>query len=75
VAVNEKGAVLLNVATGQTLELPVDTVVLAMGVAPRRDTAQPFIEAFDNVILIGDNVKGGRIAEAIHDGFTRAFVF
>ncbi|HBT65163.1 MAG TPA: NADH:flavin oxidoreductase, partial [Ruminococcaceae bacterium] len=73
--ITDQGVVLLDMKATATTVLPVDTVVLAMGVRPRRNVAQPFIDTFDDVILIGDNVKGGRIAEAISDGFSRAFSF
>lgn len=73
--ITDQGVVLLDMKATATTVLPVDTVVLAMGVRPRCNVAQPFIDTFDDVILIGDNVKGGRIAEAISDGFSRAFSF
>lgn len=72
-AVTDEGAVLLNTVTNQTATLPVDTVVLALGVTPRRALAEEFAAAFDEVIVLGDNTKSGRIAEAIADGFSRAF--
>jgi pyruvate/2-oxoglutarate dehydrogenase complex dihydrolipoamide dehydrogenase (E3) component len=54
-----------------------DAVVLALGVRPRADIVEAFEDEFGaaSVFAIGDAAKGGRIYEAVRDGFDRAFVF
>ncbi len=74
-AVNEKGAVLVNMKTMLSKVVEADTVVLALGVAPNKKLTAQFEENFDNVIFIGDAVRGGRIVEALNDGFSKSFVF
>lgn len=74
-AVTEKGVLAVNVSSGQKVEIEADTVILALGVTPRKDIVEAFEEAFDEVRVIGDASKGGKIVEAIQDGYGKAFVF
>lgn len=74
-AVTEDGALVLNRATSNKVNVKVDTIVLALGVSPRRDVVASFEEAFDEVCVIGDASRGGRIVEALNDGYAKAFVF
>lgn len=75
VQINEKEIVLMNTITSQMLPVPVDAVVLAMGTAPDKKLREEFEAAFDNVIVLGDANRSGRIVEAVYDGFSRAFTF
>ncbi len=69
-------AIVLNrLPDNRQVEVPADWVVLAMGIRPRSDTVEEFRAAFDNVQVIGDAVKGGRILEATQDAHAKAFVF
>lgn len=52
-----------------------DTVVLAMGVKPKREALEDFEKVFDQVILLGDTDHPGQIREALHSAYDRAFVF
>lgn len=74
-AVTDKGVLVVNVANGQKMEVEADTVVLALGVSPRRDLVAEFEASFDEVRVIGDASRGGSIVEAVADGFGKAFVF
>lgn len=64
-----------DLTTGETVTIPADTVVLAVGIRPRTEMIEQFQNAFDNVITVGDALKGGRIATAIRQGFEAAYVF
>ncbi|MBQ8075311.1 MAG: FAD-dependent oxidoreductase [Oscillospiraceae bacterium] len=74
-AITKEGVVAENVTTGEELFLPADTVVLSLGVRPDAETAETFRAAFENVIVIGDNEKSGRIPHAIRDGYSKARAF
>ncbi|BBF42175.1 2,4-dienoyl-CoA reductase [NADPH] [Lachnospiraceae bacterium KM106-2] len=74
-AVTADGVVALETLRSQVKVIPADTVVLALGVRPRADLVEQFEEAFEEVRVIGDASKGGRIVEAIKDGYGKAFVF
>jgi len=74
-AVTEDGALVMNTLNSQKMTIQADTIVLALGVSPRKEVVNRFEEAFDEVRVIGDASKGGRIVEAMNDGFGKAFVF
>ncbi len=74
-SVNENGVMLMKVIGSAVHPLAADTVVLAMGVRPNDELADKFEEAFDNVILLGDADRPGRIAEATFAGLGRASTF
>lgn len=68
-------AYLTCLADGSTVIVESDAIVLAAGVRPRSDVAETFSAAFENVRIVGDASKGGRILEATQDGYGKAFVF
>ena len=55
--------------------VPADSVVLALGVRPLSDVAQAFQAAFEQTMVVGDASKGGRIADAIRQGYEAAYIF
>ncbi|MBQ6582453.1 MAG: FAD-dependent oxidoreductase [Mogibacterium sp.] len=61
--------------TKESLDVEADTVVLAMGVRPRTALADAFRDAFANVSVAGDARQGGRIADAVRQGFEAAYIF
>lgn len=73
--IREDGLTAVNLSTGEEVFLPADTVVLSLGVRPDTETAEVFRAAFDQVIVVGDNEKSGRIPHAIRDGYSKARVF
>lgn len=53
-----------------------DAVLLAMGVTPQPGLAEEFYLAFgQNLRVVGDAARGGRILEATRDGFAKAWEF
>jgi len=73
--VTPEGVELTRLADNETVRAQADYIVLAMGVRPRRAVADVFSEAFDNVHVVGDAAKGGRILEATQDARGKAFAF
>lgn len=59
----------------QSQTLSADTVVLALGVTPNAQQSEPFKQHFNHVRMIGDAQQAGRIAEAMRDGYSKAYVF
>ena len=60
---------------GEKLDIPADSVVLALGVRPNAGTVQEFKDAFENVYVVGDARQGGRIATAIREGYEAGYTF
>ena len=52
--------------------LPVDAVVLAMGVRPCNALVAALKEKGINAVAVGDADKGGTIGHAVHDAFNKA---
>jgi NADPH-dependent 2,4-dienoyl-CoA reductase/sulfur reductase-like enzyme len=53
-------------------EIPVDTVILSLGLEPRTETVSLFKGLAPDVYTIGDCVKPQTIKEAVHGGFNVA---
>lgn len=75
VKVTPEGVELECMASGQPVVVSASTVILALGVQPRRDLAERFKTAFPDARVIGDAVHGGRILDATQDAYGQAFVF
>jgi len=73
--VTDAGVKLLNTETEEIISKDLDYVVLALGVAPNEEFVSAFEKAFENVRVLGDASKSGRIVDALADGFGKAFVF
>ena len=60
--------------SGETLELPADTVLLAVGMAARRDVADSLRRSAPEteVFVVGDASSVGNIATAIRSAFKAA---
>jgi thioredoxin reductase len=63
-----------NVSDNTGTEVYADWVVLAMGVRPRSEVAEEFRAAFENVYVVGDAQKSGRVLEATQDAHGKALV-
>ena len=74
-AITLEGAVAENLESGEDVLIKAETVVLSLGVRPDEGTAEQFRSAFDNVLVIGDNEKSGRIPHAMRDGYSKARAF
>lgn len=73
--IKEKSIIIENIATGEIVEVECDSVVVSLGVSPRKGLVESFEKEFDKVVVIGDALKGGRIHNATKDGFTKAYAF
>lgn len=73
--IGDKEVDLLRLADGEQVSIPMEWVVLAVGVAPRRGLAKACEDQFDRLVLIGDAARPGRILEAMQDAQAKAFVF
>ena len=61
--------------TGESVFVPADTVIMALGVRPYKQVIDRFREAFPDARVIGDAGRGGRIVDATQDAYGQAFVF
>ena len=59
---------------GEVSTIKADNVVLSLGVRSRRELLDELEEHFSIVKVVGDTYKPGRIANAIHTGFEKAYV-
>jgi 2,4-dienoyl-CoA reductase (NADPH2) len=59
-------------ANGHDVELPADTVVLAMGARPEASLAEKLKDSGAQIAVIGDCAKVGRIGDAVEAGFKLA---
>lgn len=57
---------------GQELRLPYDHVLVATGMKSNYDLAEKLFDEFQDVYVIGDANKPGRIMEAVHQGYAVA---
>lgn len=73
VGVSDAGIELQRLSDMQSIFVPADTVVLAMGVKPRRVLAEECKKVFDRVFVIGDASQPGRILEAMQDAQGTSF--
>jgi 2,4-dienoyl-CoA reductase (NADPH2) len=73
--INREGAVIEkesedNGGAAETVLLPADTVVLAVGAVPDNDIYTRLQEKVEQLYLIGDAVSPRKLTEAIREGFT-----
>lgn len=68
----EPGKVVYSDATGKDMEIPADTVILAMGARSEATLAKELQAAGVNVMTIGDAARVGRIGDAVEAGFNLA---
>jgi len=69
VSISSEGITVKNTATDDLLFMPTDAVVLSLGVRPNLKGRDEFLNAFPNAILLGDAIRGGRIADAVHTAY------
>ncbi|MGI6154131.1 MAG: FAD-dependent oxidoreductase [Christensenellaceae bacterium] len=75
VRINDEDVILCGTQDGKESALEADVVLLALGVTPDRRFAREFMDAFANVVTLGDASKPGQIADAVKEGHDKAFVF
>jgi len=73
--ITEDGVLLERVDGGGKVFVNADTVILALGVRPRKDVVEAFKAAFPEAHILGDANRGGRVLEATQDAYGQAFVF
>ncbi len=64
----EEGGILLSDRNWNRREVPVDSVILALGMASNQELLQPLKENFQEVYVIGDCLEPRKIYQAIHEG-------
>jgi 2,4-dienoyl-CoA reductase-like NADH-dependent reductase (Old Yellow Enzyme family)/thioredoxin reductase len=69
----DDAAIKLEKADGEMVTLPVDQVVLSLGVRADQTLADELAANFDKVIRIGDTAQVGRIANAVETAFAAAY--
>lgn len=69
VSISADGITVKNTATDDLLFMPTDAVVLSLGVRPYLKGRDEFLKAFPDAILLGDAIRGGRIADAVHTAY------
>ena len=70
--VRDESVVVRDSKTGESYEIPCDTVLLAMGIKPRFDVVDELRHCVPetSVAIVGDcNNKAGAIAEAVNQAF------
>lgn len=69
VSISADGITVKNTATDDLLFMPTDAVVLSLGVRPNLKGRDEILKAFPDAILLGDAIRGGRIADAVHTAY------
>lgn len=72
-SITESGITVEDVTTGATSEVAADYVVLSLGVKSVNDVQDICKEVCDNVVLVGDAAKPGRIESSIRTAFEAAY--
>jgi pyruvate/2-oxoglutarate dehydrogenase complex dihydrolipoamide dehydrogenase (E3) component len=76
IGITGSGIELENMKDNSKVAVEADYVVLALGVAPDRKFVENFKSNLDcEVSVIGDAAKGGRIYDAMLDGYGKASIF
>jgi 2,4-dienoyl-CoA reductase-like NADH-dependent reductase (Old Yellow Enzyme family)/NADPH-dependent 2,4-dienoyl-CoA reductase/sulfur reductase-like enzyme len=73
--ITEDGVALERVDESGKVFVNAETIILALGVRPRKDTVNAFKTAFPEAHILGDANRGARILEATQDAYGQAFVF
>jgi len=74
-AITAQGLVVEKMSSRKQVKLSADSVVLALGVRPNRELTNQLKESLPDtpIKVIGDARQGGRIGNAIRDGFEAGF--
>lgn len=74
VSIGEDAIAIAHAKTGESQVIDADQVVLSLGVKPRKDLLASLESTFPRVRIVGDGGKVGRIAEAVREGYEKAYV-
>lgn len=58
----------------KTVTIPADYIIMSLGNRPNRTLYNEVKEQFERVYAIGDTYQSGRVANAVHTGYERAYV-
>lgn len=70
----DNGIRLENLTTGEPLLIESDHIVLSLGNKPNYSLFDELNENFNKVYLIGDALQTGRVANAVHTGYEKAYI-
>ncbi len=73
--ITKDGVALGRMDDGEKVFVNAETIILALGVRPRKDVVEAFKAAFREAHILGDANRGGRVLEATQDAYGQAFVF
>ncbi|GGM29329.1 NADH:flavin oxidoreductase [Paraliobacillus quinghaiensis] len=73
-AIGEEEVTLSEVKLGSQKQIEADHVVLSIGVKPRIGLLEQLKQEFQNVIVIGDAHKSGRVSDAVREGFEQSYI-
>lgn len=71
--VEDGQAVLKKMDTSDTVRIPTEIVVMALGNRPDREYENTFQSTFDKVVIIGDATKAGTMADATKAAYEQCF--
>lgn len=71
--VEDGQAVLKKTDTGETVRIPAEIVIMALGNRPDREYEEDFLSAFEKVVVIGDATKAGTMADATKAAYEKCF--
>lgn len=69
--ISDKSVSLIKLENNSPVEIEADKVVLSLGITPNKSLESIMRDNFNNVKVIGDASKPGRIAEAVREGFEK----
>lgn len=75
VAVDQSGVCLRDLSTDEEVNIAADHLILSLGNRPDSSLYQQLKKIGVNAINIGDSLQVGRIANAVHTGYEKAYVF
>lgn len=70
--VTENGILVEDTATGESREIKADKVVIAIGVKPVNEIYTELLGEIENVFVLGDAMRQGKIVDAVRTGHIRA---
>lgn len=71
--VTDTSAVLHKMDTGETVEIPADVVVMALGNRPDTSYIDSISDVCEKTVVIGDSVSAGTMADATKDAYEKCF--
>ena len=71
--VTDTSAVLHKMDTGETVEIPADIVVMALGNRPDTSYLDSISAVCEKTVVIGDSVSAGTMADATKDAYEKCF--